>query len=272
MWVLFGETKKQFINIQNNYITINPMLDSLDFFETNRLLRQFWEHKALLEETLDQKDFEKLWSKIEHMLKIFDGLVQVNKKMYGQADFYFVYGESTQFTNWDEFTEVFPSHTLFLSNFDKNYKKLVEKSMDINNNYMLNFKKISNMDAVVDEVELLFWEDKLAISDAFDNKKKICFIVSTVKHESKDLFEKMYSRWLDSNSELLVENITGSLWKNIFKAKSWWSKIIIWGYNFMMRLLSNKVPIDICIDFNIKWKMSKYLLNDLQRYAQNSNR
>ena len=48
------------------------MLDSLDFFETNRLLRQFDEHRALLEAALDQKDFEKLRDKITHMLKIFD--------------------------------------------------------------------------------------------------------------------------------------------------------------------------------------------------------
>jgi hypothetical protein len=48
------------------------MLDSLDFFETNSLLKQFIDHKAILEETLDQKDFEKVWTKIDHMLKIFD--------------------------------------------------------------------------------------------------------------------------------------------------------------------------------------------------------
>jgi len=89
-----------------------------------------------------------------------------------------------------------------------------------------------------------------------------------VKLESKELFEKIYARWLDLKADLLVENITWSLWKNIFKAKSPWSKIIIGGYNFMMWLLSNKIHIDICVDFNIKWKMSNYLLNDLKRYAQ----
>ncbi len=260
MWVLFWETKKQFINVQNKYITINPMLDNLDFFETNRLLRQFWDHRALLEWTLDQKDFEKLWSKIEHMLKIFDGLVQVNQKMYGQSDFYFVYSESTQFTNWDEFMDVFATnHILFLSNFDTNYKKLIESSKI---DYDLNFRKISNINSVVDELEGVYR----------DGQNKICFVISTVKSDSKELFEKLYSRWLDTKADLLVENITGSLWKNIFKAKSWWSKIIVWWYNFMMRLVSNKITIDICVDFNIKWKMSKYLLNDLQRYAQNSNR
>jgi hypothetical protein len=37
----------------------------------------------------------------------------------------------------------------------------------------------------------------------------------------------------------------------------------------LMWLFSNKINIDICVDFNIIWKMSKYLLDDIQRYAWN---
>jgi hypothetical protein len=35
--------------------------------------------------------------------------------------------------------------------------------------------------------------------------------MSTVKLESKELFEKLYARGLSNNTDLLVENITGSL-------------------------------------------------------------
>jgi hypothetical protein len=61
--------------------------------------------------------------------------------MYGQSDFYFVYSESTQFTNWDEFMDIFSAnnHTLFLSNFDTSYKKLIDDSIC---DYKLDFKKI----------------------------------------------------------------------------------------------------------------------------------
>jgi hypothetical protein len=79
---LFKETKKQFINVQNKFITINPILDNLDFFETNNLIKKFVEHKRILEETLDQKDFKKLWLKIDDMFKVFSGLIQVNMRMY----------------------------------------------------------------------------------------------------------------------------------------------------------------------------------------------
>jgi len=50
--------------------------------------------------------------------------------MYNQSEFYFVYSEATKFTNWDEFTDIFPSHTLFLSNYDKSYPKLLEDKKD----------------------------------------------------------------------------------------------------------------------------------------------
>ena len=256
MWVFFSETKKQFINVSNNFITINPILDSIDFFETNSLIKRFDSHRWLLESALDSIDFNRLWSKIDHMFAIISWLVQVNRRMYNQSEFYFVYSEATKFTNWDEFTDIFPSHTLFLSNYDKSYPKLLEDKKDSD---WLNFKKISDMDNIVDYLE---WFLK-------PKEEKIVFIISTVKMESKELFEKMFSRGLDQKATLLVENITWSLWKNIFKAKSNGSKIIIGGYNFMIRLLSNKISIDICVDFNIKWKMSSYLLNDIRRYAKN---
>ncbi len=259
MWVFFSETKKQFINISNNFITINPILDSMDFFETNSLIKRFDSHKWLLESTLDFLDFDRLWSKIDHMFTILSWLVQVNRKMYNQSEFYFVYSEATKFTNWDEFIEIFPSHTLFLSNHEKQYPKLLNDRQDVE---WLKFKKISDMDDIVDYIEPYF--------DA--NEEKIIFVISTIKNESKKLFEKMFSKWLDQKADLLVENITWSLWKNIFKAKSNGSKIIIGGYNFMIRLLSNKISIDICVDFNIKWKMSSYLLNDIRRYAKNQKK
>jgi len=67
--VLFSETKQKFVNIQNNYITINPIVDSIDFFETNKLLKKLDDHKNILKEVLDNADFDKLWSKIDTMFR-----------------------------------------------------------------------------------------------------------------------------------------------------------------------------------------------------------
>ncbi len=255
MWVLFTETKKKFVDIRDNFLTINPILENIDFFETNRLIKKFDNHKKILEETLDQKDFENLRNKIDHMINIFGGLIQVDKRMYTQSEFYFVYSESSQFTNWDEFTDIFLSHTLFFSNFDGSYKNLIE---DEKNQEKLKVLKLDTIGTILNFME----------KEKDDIWSKTYFIISTVKSESKEIFESLYSNGFGQKSELLVENITWSMGKNIFKAKTKWSKIIVGGYNFLMWLFANKVNIDICIDFNIKWKSYKYLLNDIQRYAK----
>lgn len=255
MWVLFSETKKHFIDIQSNYIILNPILDYINFYETNNLIKQFDKHKSLLKSNLETNDFDKLWSQISKFFDVVSGLVKVNKVMYGQSDFYFVYSESNQFTNWDEFLDIFNSHSLFFSNFEKSYPKVLS-NQDFE--FGLDIKKISKIDKLID-----YLNENLS-----SDKDKIFFIISTVKLESKELFEKIYSAWIDKKASLLVENITWSLWKNIFKAKSNWSTILIGWYNFFMRILSNKIDIDICIDFNIKWKISNYLLHDIKRYAQ----
>jgi hypothetical protein len=182
----------------------------------------------------------------------------VQKVMYNQSDFYFTYAESVKYTNRDEFKDVFPSWIYFLSDFEKWYPKMLEQESWWKNLLM---KKISNQDRVVE-----FITNWLP-----DNDWKICFILSTVKTESKELFDKFFENWLPDDVSLLVENITWSLGKNVFKAKTKWTKIIIGGYSFLIRLFSNWIYIDICVEFNIIWKMSKYLLDDIQRYARKNN-
>ncbi len=253
MWVLYSETKKCFEKIQDTKITINPILENINFFETNKLVLQFSKHKAMLQECLDSQDFENLWSMISQLLATLSWIVDVKKIMYNQSEFYFTYWESTRYTNWEEFKDVFPGSVYFFSNFEKTYPKLLDQTFEKNN---LNIKKISNIDSVVS-----FVQDSVQ-----SGENQTIFVLSTIKAESKEIFDKLY--WLWVQESLLVENITWSLWKNMFKAKTPGPKIIIWWYSFLIRLFSNKINIDICVDFNITWKMSKYLLEDIQWYAK----
>lgn len=258
MWVIFSETKQLFINNPEIKVTVNPILENINFYETNKLVLQFPDYKSLLQECLDDEDFQALWIKIDQLFTVLTWLVDVQKVMYNQWDFYFTYAESVKYTNWDEFKEIFPSWVYFLSDFEKSYPSLLDNDSWWKNLLM---KKITNKDKVV-----AFVNDRLP-----KNNWKICFILSTIKTESKELFDKFFECWLSDDIALLVENITWSLGKNVFKAKSNWTKIIIWGYSFLIWLFSNWINIDICIEFNIMWKMSKYLLDDIQRYARKNN-
>ena len=258
MWILFSETKQLFVNNPETKVTVNPILENINFYETNKLFLQFPDYKALLQECLEDEDFQVLWTKIDQLFTVLTWLVDVQKVMYNQGDFYFTYAESVKYTNWDEFKEIFPSWIYFLSDFERWYPKMLDQDVWERNLLM---KKISDQDRIVEFVNN--WLP--------DNDWKICFILSTVKTESKELFDKFFESWLSDDVALLVENVTWSLWKNVFKAKANWTKIIIWGYSFLIRLFSNWINIDICIEFNIIWKMSKYLLDDIQRYARKNN-
>ncbi|MBQ2600695.1 hypothetical protein II582_05115 [bacterium] len=44
---------------------------------------------------------------IEHFFSITDTVAKVQRKMYNQSDFYFLFSEDTKFTNRDEFLDIF---------------------------------------------------------------------------------------------------------------------------------------------------------------------
>ncbi len=54
-----------------------------------------------------------------------------------------------------------------------------------------------------------------------------CFIFSPKKEESKKIFEDLCENSIQNKATLLVENITGGVGKNLFKAKQTKNKIII---------------------------------------------
>jgi hypothetical protein len=100
-----------------------------------------------------------------------------------------------------------------------------------------------------------------------ENKKPTFFVLSTRKDESKWLFDTLYNNKLHEEYLILVENITGGMWKNLFKAKSEKAKIIIWWYMFILSVYASKIPLDEIIVFNIRWGNEQSILEDILRYA-----
>ena len=115
--------------------------------------------------------------------------------MYGQSDFYFLFSEDTKFTNRDEFLDIFGDHhTLFLSNNEKSYLPLLPNISDFEE------KRLPSLKAVVDLYDQL--------SKFILNSDQSFFIISTVKDESREIFEYLQKIPQLSEYELLVENIT----------------------------------------------------------------
>ena len=254
IWILRTETKKLFINISDDELQINPIVSSIEFYQTKLLLPKLKEFWPKLESLLQISDFQTLRSQIEHFFSITETIAKVQRKMYNQSDFYFLFSEDTKFTNRDEFLDIFSNHhTLFLSNHETGYTPLLPEINDFEE------KKLPHLRAVPDLESML--------SKFMSNSDQSFFIISTVKDESREIFEYIQTIPELSDYELLVENITWWAWKNIYKAQRNPKKIVIWWYNFLMMCYAQKVKFDQLIIRNIKWAQSDLILTDMQRYS-----
>ncbi len=254
IWILRTETKKLFINIPNDEIQINPIVSSIEFYQTKLLLEKFKEFWPKLESALQTSDYKTLWLQIEHFFSITETIAKVQRKMYNQSDFYFLFSEDTKFTNRDEFLDIFNDHhTLFLSNHETGYTILLPDISDFEE------KKLPHLKAVVDLESML--------SKFISKSDQSFFIISTVKDESREIFEYLQTIPELSDYEFLVENITWWAWKNIYKAQRNPKKIVVWWYNFLMMCYAQKVKFNQLIIRNIRWAQSDLILTDMQRYS-----
>ena len=264
MWILWQETKSFFTNTDATLQTLDPITWNLSFYQTNKLLTRFEEYwKTVLQSVLNSAEYLTIWKQVEHMLTIFDGMMVVEKKMWGKWDFYFVYSESVKYSNWNDFLDEFVWHeVLFLSNSDNSLPFLVDKLQNEEENANAIEDKIFHLSKAPSVVKVL--EE----FDVSQYPNGLIFILSVKKDESIALFEEFISKWFDKKYLLLVENITWWSWKNLFKAKHQWAKIIIWWYNFLLQLFAQKIAISQLIIYNSKWNQQDLIYSDILWYGQ----
>ena len=264
MWILWQETKSFFTNTDATLQTLDPITWNLSFYQTNKLLTRFEEYwKTVLQSVLNSAEYLTIWKQVEHMLTIFDGMMVVEKKMWGKWDFYFVYSESVKYSNWNDFLDEFVWHeVLFLSNSDNSLPFLVDKLQNEEENANAIEDKIFHLSKAPSVVKVL--EE----FDVSQYPNGLIFILSVKKDESVALFEEFISKWFDKKYLLLVENITWWSWKNLFKAKHQWAKIIIWWYNFLLQLFAQKIAISQLIIYNSKWNQQDLIYSDILWYGQ----
>ena len=265
MWILWQETKSFFTNTDATIQTLEPIKWNLSFYQTNKLLARFDDHwKTSLESILQLSEFSTIWKQIDHMQTIFDGMMTVEKKMWWKGDFYFVYSESVKYSNWNDFLDEFVGHDIiFLSDSDESLPLIVNKKqngeVDEENsieNKIFYLSKIPSVVKVLEDFDI----------EQFPNW--LIFILSVKKDESVALFEEFISKWFDKKFLLLVENITWWSWKNLFKAKQQWSKVIIWWYNFLLQLFAQKIAISQLIIYNSKWNQQDLIYSDILWYGK----
>ena len=214
--VVFNESKKLFIKNEATMVSHDPIREHSDFYQTNLLRKQLLNKKDLLKHVLSQENYITLETHIKHIQKVFDTVLNIFKKTYGNGDYYFTYGEAQKFTDWKEFIEIFKNKVIFFSNTNKQLTRLSTTEI----NTTTTTKNIISIPRIEDIITHLKQKQQ-------NESTYSCFIFSPKKEESKKIFEDICKNNIHNQTEILVENITGGIGKNIFKAKQNKNKIII---------------------------------------------
>ena len=259
--ILFSESTKLFIKTANTMVQHNPIREHGDFYQSNLLRKQLLEKKEGLKDILSEEHYTTLEKHIAHIQKVFDNVINVFKKMYGNGEFYFTYGEAQKFTDRKEFVDIFKNKVIFFSNTNKQSSAITSNWIPLLGTEDGGVQSIKTVPPVVDKLieyivnEVEKWPETISY-----------FIFSPKKDESKKIFEDLCKKGINNKATLLVENITGGIGKNIFKAKQTKNKIMIWWYNFILFLYANKVPLKEIIMFNARGPSEQYILDDIKWY------
>jgi len=213
--ILFMESKKLFIKTEATYIQHDPIREHNSFHQTNLLWKQLKEKQETLKTTLSEEQYTTIEKHMSHIHKVGDGVMRIFKKMYGNGEFYFTYSEAQNYTDRKEFLDIFKNKVMFFSNSNKQATPL-QHSLTITETIQTSLQ-IPKIDAIINHIQ----------SKQENTETYSCFIFSPRKEESKKIFEDLCKNHIDKKTELLAENITGGVGKNLFKAKQAKNKILI---------------------------------------------
>lgn len=117
--ILFMECTKLFIKTDITYTQHNPIREHSDFRQTNLLRDQLLQKIDSVQTTLSSDNQKLLQKHIKNIDNMFDNIVNIYKKTYGNGDFYFTFSESQKYTDRKEFIDIFKNKVIFLSNTNK---------------------------------------------------------------------------------------------------------------------------------------------------------
>jgi len=260
IWILFNESKNLFVKTDKTMIQHDPIREHGDFYQTNLLRKQLIEKKDKLKTILSEENYINLDKHIAHIQKVFDSVLNVFKKMYGNgSEFYFTYGEAQKYTDRKEFVDIFKSKVVFFTNTNMQGTKLSDKES-------IHSQNIKIVPPVVDKLISYIAEEVEKSPEEISY-----FIFSPKKEESKKIFEDLCKNNIHTKALLLVENITGGIGKNVFKAKQTKNKILIWWYNFILYCYANKIPLKEIILFNARGPSEQNIIDDIKWYNINQS-
>lgn len=258
---IFQESQALFKQNKENKIEYNPIFNHYNFYKTSQLRTHHQNHIDNIWPHILDEDKQKLIESISQVDKLLNTLVTIEQRPPDSKwHINIIFTETNRFTNRDEFIDIFNWRKIvFFSNNQKQIPRIEWDSSTKAPPYQL--LHIHETQKVVQKIIALVGEEK----------PQSIYILSSKKEESKNLFDLAYQKNLHKTHNIIVENITWWIGKSIFKIKENKSNIIIWGYNFLMHIFSKQKKIDIVVNFNIKWNLEQYFLDDISWYAPEKN-
>lgn len=143
------------------------------------------------------EDNYKLFEKhMDQIQKVFDSVVNIFKKMYGNGEFYFTYGEAQKYTDRKEFLDIFKNKVIFFSDTNLQLPKLSSKEQAVE----------QTIKTIPPKVDVLI--EYLSKEIEKQPEEISYFIFSPKKEESKKIFEDLCQNGIHTKATLLIENIT----------------------------------------------------------------
>lgn len=246
--VLFIEIKHYFTGTAQTYITLDPIIGHSMFRLTNIL----WDKYMLLYKdimTIVSERVAEEWTVFhEHFVHILSSVVEVSKVMSTRESFYFTFKQSVQFVSWAEFSQQFQDISIVY--FTPLQSNVSHKILGPRSSF-----------------DCLYAKDFTDITKLSEKNLSKLFIVCARKDFSLQLFRSFYKAGFHKDHTLCVENITGSMGKNIFIAEHSEKSILIGWYAFLLQCFARKISIDKYVVFFIKWKYEKHILADMSWYG-----
>lgn len=249
--ILSIETKKIFTDYDWSSAQIDPILYHHHFSRTQQWRDSMIEWNKTLKQLLPEGVYKDIGVYIDQLENVLSCMVTIDKCMYDQSAFYFIYKETNRYVQRSEFTDTFASRRiLYFSHYNKQIRALDEA-----NTYSdVPLQRVSSANA-----------SKIIEEESQKNKK--IFILSTQKWASQGLFTALCDAWIHKDTTVLAENISGWYGKSIFLAHRAENVILIGGYSFLLQCLAKRLHLDKTLVFFIRWSMEKLLLCDIKRYA-----
>ncbi len=255
--VLCMEINPLFKWIDAQKIEIFNLIQDTRFPKSRSLISQRNLVTSSLEDSLLEEDRSVMW-KIEKFKAYLNWDTTITKRMHSGDRRYYQFQHTNSFVDRNEFLDHLPktSKTLFLSNsktnkFDKrishSFKKDTVETLDF-----LNIITCPDIDSLIQKINL-----------GNDN----CFVVSSDKAKSKLLFDKLVTSGANKKFELLWENITWWVWKNLYR----WSiskkpLVLIWWYNYFLSAISNKLQFKTAYLYHLHGKLARQIVQDMMRW------